>query len=171
MTPVIDGIGILVAGILLITPGLLTDALGLLLFIPPVRRGLGRWVFQARDGERQRAYSRPRGPGETRRHARPGPGPGRRRNPARRRTPREVSSARATWWTPSSRPSSPREQERQRPIPPTRGSRRPLAGRELAVMRAAGRSAVFPAAAYMVLDKAEESPHVAGRHCLPRLSC
>lgn len=46
LTPVLDGIGILAAGILLITPGLLTDVLGLLLFIPPIRRGLGRWVIK-----------------------------------------------------------------------------------------------------------------------------
>jgi UPF0716 protein FxsA len=46
VTPVMDGLGILVAGLLLLTPGLLTDAIGLLLFIPPVRRGLARWLFR-----------------------------------------------------------------------------------------------------------------------------
>ncbi|HKJ62283.1 MAG TPA: FxsA family protein, partial [Hyphomicrobiales bacterium] len=46
LTPVIDGIGILCAGLLLLTPGLLTDTIGLLLFVPPVRRGLARWVFR-----------------------------------------------------------------------------------------------------------------------------
>ena len=45
VTPVIDGIGILSAGLLLLTPGLLTDTIGLLLFVPPIRRGLARWVF------------------------------------------------------------------------------------------------------------------------------
>ena len=45
VTPVIDGMGILVAGLLLITPGLLTDAIGFLLFIPPFRRALARWLF------------------------------------------------------------------------------------------------------------------------------
>lgn len=45
VTPVVDGIGILSAGLLLLTPGLLTDTIGLLLFVPPVRRGLARWVF------------------------------------------------------------------------------------------------------------------------------
>lgn len=45
VTPVIDGIGILAAGLLLLTPGLFTDAIGLLLFVPAVRRGLAKWVF------------------------------------------------------------------------------------------------------------------------------
>jgi UPF0716 protein FxsA len=45
ITPVIDGIGILSAGLLLLTPGLLTDTIGLLLFVPPIRRGLARWAF------------------------------------------------------------------------------------------------------------------------------
>ena len=44
--PAIDGMGIFVAGILLLTPGFLTDALGLLLFVPPIRRGVGRWIFR-----------------------------------------------------------------------------------------------------------------------------
>ncbi len=45
LTPVIDGIGILSAGLLLLTPGLLTDTIGLLLFVPPIRRSLARWAF------------------------------------------------------------------------------------------------------------------------------
>lgn len=44
--PVLDGMGILAAGILLLTPGLLTDAVGLLLFVPPIRRALGKWLFR-----------------------------------------------------------------------------------------------------------------------------
>ncbi|MEJ2123527.1 MAG: FxsA family protein [Alphaproteobacteria bacterium] len=44
--PILDGMGILVAGVLLLTPGLLTDTIGLLLFVPAVRRWLGRYVFQ-----------------------------------------------------------------------------------------------------------------------------
>lgn len=47
VTPVMDGLGILAAGLLLLTPGLLTDTIGLLLFIPPVRRGLARWLFRS----------------------------------------------------------------------------------------------------------------------------
>jgi UPF0716 protein FxsA len=46
-----DGLLILVAGVLLITPGVLTDAVGVLLLLPPVRRlvksRLRRW-FKAR---------------------------------------------------------------------------------------------------------------------------
>jgi len=45
VTPVIDGIGIFAAGLLLLTPGLFTDAIGLLLFVPPIRRGLAKWAF------------------------------------------------------------------------------------------------------------------------------
>ena len=37
MTEVFDGICLLVAGALLLTPGFVTDAVGLILFIPPVR--------------------------------------------------------------------------------------------------------------------------------------
>lgn len=45
VTPVIDGIGIFAAGLLLLTPGLLTDTIGLLLFVPPFRRALAKWAF------------------------------------------------------------------------------------------------------------------------------
>ena len=41
-----DGVMILVAGILLITPGLLTDGLGLCLLIPWTRQVLKLWVQQ-----------------------------------------------------------------------------------------------------------------------------
>lgn len=53
IAPVIDGMGIFVAGILLLTPGFLTDVLGLLMFVPPIRRGVGRWLFSklARGGQ------------------------------------------------------------------------------------------------------------------------
>lgn len=45
VTPVVDGIGVLAAGLLLLTPGLLTDTIGLLLFVPPIRHGLAQWFF------------------------------------------------------------------------------------------------------------------------------
>lgn len=50
---VLDGMGIFLAGILLLTPGFLTDAIGLLLFVPPIRRGIGKWIFRklARSGQ------------------------------------------------------------------------------------------------------------------------
>lgn len=39
---VFDGLCLLVAGVLLLTPGFVTDAMGFLLFVPPVRKGLVR---------------------------------------------------------------------------------------------------------------------------------
>lgn len=63
-----DGLCLLVAGGMLLTPGFVTDVLGLLLFVPPVRDFLFGWfsrrvVVVGPDG-------RPRRPG-----AEPGPGP------------------------------------------------------------------------------------------------
>ena len=40
-----DGMCLLAAGMLLLTPGFVTDALGFLLFIPPLRRLLRGWVW------------------------------------------------------------------------------------------------------------------------------
>jgi UPF0716 protein FxsA len=40
---VVDGTFVMFAGLLLISPGLMTDVLGLLLLIPPVRRVVGNW--------------------------------------------------------------------------------------------------------------------------------
>jgi UPF0716 protein FxsA len=42
---VFDGLCLLVAGVLLLTPGFVTDAMGFLLFIPPFRRRLRHWVW------------------------------------------------------------------------------------------------------------------------------
>lgn len=46
--PLLDGLLVLVASVLLITPGVLTDVVGFLLLLPPVRRGaragLHRWL-------------------------------------------------------------------------------------------------------------------------------
>lgn len=41
----LDGIGLAIAGALLLTPGFATDAVGLLLFVPGIRRGIGRWLW------------------------------------------------------------------------------------------------------------------------------
>jgi UPF0716 protein FxsA len=48
----LDGIGLAIAGALLLTPGFATDTVGLLLFIPAVRRWLGRgfWSFLVKSG-------------------------------------------------------------------------------------------------------------------------
>lgn len=42
-----DGVCILVAGVLLLTPGFLTDALGFSLLVPGLREGIGRLLWQA----------------------------------------------------------------------------------------------------------------------------
>jgi UPF0716 protein FxsA len=42
-----DGLCLLVAGVLLLTPGFITDTIGLLLFIPPVRLLVGTYVLRS----------------------------------------------------------------------------------------------------------------------------
>jgi len=42
IAPVLDGLFLLVAGALLLTPGLITDGVALLLLIPPLRRAIAR---------------------------------------------------------------------------------------------------------------------------------
>lgn len=42
--PVLDGLLILVAAVLLVTPGVLTDLMAIVLLIPPVRRSIRRYV-------------------------------------------------------------------------------------------------------------------------------
>lgn len=43
---VIDGLFLFAAGLLLLTPGFLTDAVGFVLFIPSLRRGLAAWMWR-----------------------------------------------------------------------------------------------------------------------------
>ncbi len=43
---VFDGLCLLVAGALLLTPGFVTDAVGLLLFVPAVRQVVGHWLLR-----------------------------------------------------------------------------------------------------------------------------
>ncbi len=44
--PVVEGFFLLLAGAFLLTPGILTDAIGGLLLIPPLRRSFARWSFK-----------------------------------------------------------------------------------------------------------------------------
>lgn len=44
---VFTGACLLVGGALLLTPGFITDTVGFLLLVPPVRRVLGRWIMTA----------------------------------------------------------------------------------------------------------------------------
>lgn len=46
-TEIVDGVLILFAGALLLTPGFLTDALGVLLLVPPVRAAMRRAASRA----------------------------------------------------------------------------------------------------------------------------
>lgn len=46
MSSVIDGVALLLAGAFLLTPGLLTDSLGFLLFIPAFRTALARFLIK-----------------------------------------------------------------------------------------------------------------------------
>lgn len=55
----LDGLGLLMAAILMMAPGFLTDILGILLLIPWVRRHLGAWLvtqFVSRGTVRVRTY-------------------------------------------------------------------------------------------------------------------
>ena len=53
----VDGLLIFVAGLVLITPGVLTDALGFLLLIPPTRRFFRRWLMNRFSGMIQHGNS------------------------------------------------------------------------------------------------------------------
>lgn len=68
----VDGMALLVAGVLLLTPGFVTDALGLALVIPPLRRAIAtliwRWAL-SRGGIHMETQAWGRG------HTRNGPGP------------------------------------------------------------------------------------------------
>lgn len=46
VAPVLDGVFLMIAGALLLTPGLITDVFALLLLVPPVRRAIARWAVQ-----------------------------------------------------------------------------------------------------------------------------
>jgi UPF0716 protein FxsA len=42
----VDGLALLVAGVLLLTPGFVTDVMGLVLLVPPARRVIAGWVLR-----------------------------------------------------------------------------------------------------------------------------
>ena len=46
-----EGLMILVAGALLLTPGVLTDAVGFMLLVPPSRRAIRRWLARRLEGQ------------------------------------------------------------------------------------------------------------------------
>lgn len=45
VAPAVDGVFLMVAAPLLMTPGFVTDAVGFLLLVPPVRHALARWAL------------------------------------------------------------------------------------------------------------------------------
>ena len=55
-----EGSAILAAGLLLITPGFFTDAVGFILLVPPARQRIIHWVGQHFSGDAQRFNSRRR---------------------------------------------------------------------------------------------------------------
>ncbi len=44
--PVVEGLFLLIAGAFLLTPGLLTDTVGFLLLVPPIRRAVASWAIK-----------------------------------------------------------------------------------------------------------------------------
>lgn len=81
---VFTGLCLLVAGALLLTPGFITDTVGLLLFVPAVQRKLGGWILGALlrrggvfvDGQRVDPPGKGPGGGFGSRPGRPPPGDG-----------------------------------------------------------------------------------------------
>lgn len=63
--PVVDSFMLMLAGVLLVIPGLLTDMAGLALLVPPVRRSLARWALgrMVRDADIQVETREWRSPG------------------------------------------------------------------------------------------------------------
>jgi len=49
----LDGIALIVLGVLLCMPGFLTDAFGFLMLVPPLRRSVVRWILERAGGQFQ----------------------------------------------------------------------------------------------------------------------
>ncbi len=45
LVPVMEGMFLLIAGAFLLTPGLITDAIGFILLVPPFRIAIARWIM------------------------------------------------------------------------------------------------------------------------------
>jgi len=71
---VVEGVCLLVAGAFLLTPGLLTDAVGFLLLVPQIRSAIARWAFAKLQQSGQMDIRTFGGPGGPRRPP-PGPAP------------------------------------------------------------------------------------------------
>jgi UPF0716 protein FxsA len=52
----VDLAGILVGSIFLLTPGFITDFLGFLLLVPPIREGIGKLIARKMDGKLKEIY-------------------------------------------------------------------------------------------------------------------
>ncbi len=63
-TEMMEGVLLVMAGALLLTPGFVTDSIGFLLLVPPLRKALIRW-FISRSSV---PFEPPRGPGESHEH-------------------------------------------------------------------------------------------------------
>ncbi len=46
VAPVVDGVFLLVAAPLMMTPGFITDGIGFALLVPPIRREIARWALR-----------------------------------------------------------------------------------------------------------------------------
>jgi len=94
--PVVDGFFLVISGAFLLTPGVVTDAIGLLLLVPPVRHAIARWGLgrMIRSGKfTLHTHGTDGMPGEPRADAGPRPDPGANRRPGagpgRRPDPRD----------------------------------------------------------------------------------
>lgn len=78
MAEVFDGLCLMFAGALLLTPGFFTDAVGLLLFVPALRRRLQQWAgrYLVASGRIHATSSRGTNPWDQGDPARPNDGPG-----------------------------------------------------------------------------------------------